>query len=409
MTDGAGDILTWALRYHRLGWTIIPAGYGEDGKRPPRGFSWKRYQTERPSEADLERWFAGGKSVPAVVLGGASGGLVCRDFDDPDAFHAWALEHRELAETLPTVETGRGYHTYLRAAWEGFIDLGDEGELRGDVGHYCILPPAVHKSGKRYAWIVGLPETTSEIPLIDPFAAGLALPEAKKGQTERRRKEDGEATQAMALRPPSVISLSSLCLSSGRQVRDVQRVGDAIERTLPDGPKQRNRAIFGLARRLKGIPEFADLPPMELLPIVREWHRLALPAIGTKGFGVTLADFLHAWESVRFPVNAEYLADVFSRAEKNPVGDFDDPNVRVLAAVCRELQADSGDKPFFLAVRDAGGFFGFGKDTGSKLLKVLEALGYIEVLVKGGTREHPMHATRFRYLGPGAEEGGQDR
>ena len=51
-----------------------------------------------------------------VVFGAVSGGLASRDFDTLDSYQSWAAEHRELAETLPTVETRRGRHVYALAA-----------------------------------------------------------------------------------------------------------------------------------------------------------------------------------------------------------------------------------------------------------------------------------------------------
>jgi hypothetical protein len=159
-----------ALWYRGLGVTVIPIAAGT--KEPPCGVKWKRFQAERPTEAELRRWFGNGKGHGlAVVLGDVSGGLVCRDFDDMTAFDTWAAENPRLAKALPTVETGRpGRHVYCRAdigqirgastSGGGIIDLGD-GELRG-AGGYCLLPPSRHPSGHVYRWIVPL---NGEIPL----------------------------------------------------------------------------------------------------------------------------------------------------------------------------------------------------------------------------------------------------
>ena len=93
-----------ALAYAARGWTIIPVRPGT--KRA--ACRWARYQTERPGEAALKRWFGSGQKYPAVILGPASGGLLCRDFDVHGAYDAWAGCHADLAESLPTVRTARG-------------------------------------------------------------------------------------------------------------------------------------------------------------------------------------------------------------------------------------------------------------------------------------------------------------
>ena len=134
VASGLGDVLAWAKLYRALGWRIIPAGHGLDRKRPPRGFKWAKYRKQELTDAELARWFGkGGKSYPAVILGEPSGGLACRDFDEADEYFAWTVDHPELAKSMATVETGRGFHVYfILADGECFRDYGD-GELRGDA------------------------------------------------------------------------------------------------------------------------------------------------------------------------------------------------------------------------------------------------------------------------------------
>ena len=62
------SILECALYYYSLGWSIIPIGFN---KKPPRGFCWKQYQTKRPDEQQLRKWFGGGKRNIAVIVGAA--------------------------------------------------------------------------------------------------------------------------------------------------------------------------------------------------------------------------------------------------------------------------------------------------------------------------------------------------
>src|SRR5262245_45023396 len=148
-TDTAQFLLESALDYARRGWSIIPV----NGKEPIG--LWKPFQTQAADERTLRRQFARRNVTGcAVIFGAVSGGLACRDWDDPDAYHRWAAEHPELAATLPTAKTARGFHVYFRGP-EEFADLGD-GEYRGDSGHYCVLAPSHHPDG-RYEWLIPLP------------------------------------------------------------------------------------------------------------------------------------------------------------------------------------------------------------------------------------------------------------
>ena len=69
--------------------------------------------------------------------------------------------------------------------------------------------------------------------------------------------------------------------------------------TLPQQEGQRNKCLFELARYVKGTNK--DATREERRVIVKRWHELALPVIGTKEFAVTWADFERGWEQVKYP------------------------------------------------------------------------------------------------------------
>ncbi len=128
---------------------------------------WKLFQTTPPDEATLSRLFARqGITGLAVLLGSASGRLVCRDFDRLQSYESWAqsLPHgRDTADR----RHGRGRHVYFCGP-EDFVDLGT---YRGTSGHYCLLPPSIHPDGPIYTWAVPLPD--NELPALDPDETGL--------------------------------------------------------------------------------------------------------------------------------------------------------------------------------------------------------------------------------------------
>ncbi|MCX7424734.1 MAG: bifunctional DNA primase/polymerase [Planctomycetia bacterium] len=201
-------LLDAALAYAARGWSLIPINVAT--KKPPEGLRWKRYQTTPADAARLREWFSGKYRALAVVLGEVSGGLVCRDFDRMDAYEAWATAHPDLARTLPTVATGRpGRHVYFRTAELCFVDLPD-GEYRGNSGHYCVVPPSEHPTGRDYRWLTVLPD--GELPFVeDVRAAGFLL----DGPCNRENGENPDRG-VESLGPPTSVP-HRLAHASGRE------------------------------------------------------------------------------------------------------------------------------------------------------------------------------------------------
>jgi len=169
-------VLEAALRYRRMGWSVIPVGRN---KRPL--VPWKRYQTHLATEAQIRQWFTEHPDANvAVIFGAVSGDLACRDFDTLDAWAQFESRHPDLAATLPVVRTGRGYHAYFTAKTRTLRFEG--GEVRGEGG-YCVTAPSMHASGRRYEWIR---EPQGPPPTVDPAVFGTPKPAAKR--TTRPRK-----------------------------------------------------------------------------------------------------------------------------------------------------------------------------------------------------------------------------
>jgi hypothetical protein len=270
-----------------------------------------------------------------------------------DAYHAWAACHPVDAGRLPTVRTARGYHVYGRLDAENYRTLGD-GELRADSRHYVLAPPSIHPDGRDYAWTVPLPDTV--LP---------ALPHTLTHTT----------TQADSCIPSTPSPTNTL----------IAWWTSAVAATLPTGPGQRNRSIFDLARRLKGIRP--DSTAAELRPVLREWHRLALPNIRTKEFSETWADFCIAWPRVVRPAGQSFRA----AAEAADTTDLPaalshlgyDGHLARLAALCWQLAQQWGNRPFPLGYEIAGGYLGVSTRHAGRLLKALQFDGVLALTSKG--------------------------
>ena len=377
------DLLADALGYAERGLSIIPT----KGKIPTIR-AWTPYAVTPATSRQLRQWYTSNRpDGVAVICGDVSGGLVCRDFDVMDSYSAWAESHPNLAETLPTSETTRGRHVYFRYPLRRIVIL-DDGELRGKG--YCLLPRS--KPGpKAYRWVNPLPD--GPLPIIDPFEAGLALGVTERTEKTERTEDTEENRETEAISEGALISLSV-----SNEV--AQQIQEAIISTLPKGGLVRNGLIFEFARALKAIPAIADADLQDFRDVVRQWHKLALPVIGTKPFDDTWADFVYGWPRVKFPKGSEPMNQILANADASelPVlaGRYDCPRTHRLIKLCREFQRAAGDGPFFLSCRTAGELLGVDHNTAWKRLRMLES----DDVLKATARGTKTRATRYMYTAP---------
>ena len=194
------NILETALQWHSLGIATIPI---LAGSKKPGLESWRRWQTELPSEEKLRAWFCVGYSL-AVITGWR--GLAVVDFDNLDYWESWQAG-RDPIDTY-RVETRRGWHLYF------FVDEpvscwhSEVVDIKA-AGGYVLAPPSIHPSGHHYrgygspsqiATIASIKEVIPEyedVPAwtprerkpLDPYEAAMRDPcgtsvEAVKAQWE---------------------------------------------------------------------------------------------------------------------------------------------------------------------------------------------------------------------------------
>ncbi len=380
-------LLEAALDCLHRGWAVIPIGADKVAT-----VKWSRFQKTPPRPRTVHQWFKNDMvQGVGIICGPVSGGLVVRDFDKVSAYEGWRQLHPELARSLPTVRTSRGYHVYFEANISRIVEL-DDGELRG--AGYVLAPPSLHPDGPVYTWEIALP--CGRLPQIEPVGADLC-PELML--SEPAASESGRVQQSKQSKRKQTEQTDAI--KQHRHSDDV-RVNEAIEGTLPDGPGKRNRAVFNFARHLKALPHLADATAQQLRPLVKEWHRRALPVIRTKPFDETWIDFIFAWDRVAYPVD-QSLVDLAAETAKSAeppaeAAEYDTPEVRLLAAICRELQRSVGDDVFFLSCRTAQRLLGT-KDhvKPSRWLRLLEYDGLLEVVIRGSLKGG--RATRYRYTG----------
>jgi hypothetical protein len=98
-------------------------------------------------------------------------------------------------------------------------------------------------------------------------------------------------------------------------------------------------------------------------------------------------------------VGQEPIAHHLDAAKKSipKVADrFEQPALRLLVSLCRELQRDAGAGPFYLFCRTAGRLLDVEHTTAARWLYVLVRSGILIEVQKGSQRQNK--ATRYRYL-----------
>lgn len=136
------EIYEWASKYSKY-YSIIPVG---EDKKPV--IEWKKFQTEKPTDEDLKKWFDGETPANIGIVTGKISGITVVDVEEGG-------EWKHLPRTATVATGGGGYHLYYKYA-EGVgnsVRVAPLTDIRGDGG-YVVAPPSLHKSGKNYEWII---------------------------------------------------------------------------------------------------------------------------------------------------------------------------------------------------------------------------------------------------------------
>jgi hypothetical protein len=342
----------------------------------------------------------------AILTGKQSRQWVCRDFDDPKAYENWAAEHSELAQVLPTVKTGRGYHVYFRCFGSiPTVKLGD-GELRAEKS-YTLLPPSLHPSGARYQWLKPLwtchylfypdetglnklwltPNVTHEVLAAEGLGSRGLNEEVCKGRVERveagferlEELEFIESQEAMTLERAVAIAMPKAASGNHQSLHLLQR------------------CLFTM--KIQGKLGKAAFEGLQKEAFV-EWHegnRFLDPRQSEQDY---FEEFIECGLQAKRPYGVGSLSLAWDRAKQAEPDEaakaFTQPEKQRLVLLCRELQRLQGDKPFFLSARSAAGLVGVTPITASRWLRQFEALKILACVKKGGIQDK--QASEFKYL-----------
>ncbi len=162
-----------ALALHENGLCVIPLeepqfGQEKSGKSPAVK-RWKPFQSMRPSETDIRRWWSKNPNFNIGVPMGPVSGFVGFDADSEEAVD---LIRRCCSETPFQVITHKGRHFYFR---DSGIQLTNSVKINGKPidarfhGSYLVGPGSEHWTGRIYTLLNELtPEMLREVPPFDP-------------------------------------------------------------------------------------------------------------------------------------------------------------------------------------------------------------------------------------------------
>lgn len=175
LADGAA-CLAAALEYLRRGWPVLALcppdhvgvgkahakGCASAGKRP--WHTWKKYQSELPTETTVRSWWGQQPAGNVGVALGPLGGIVRLDVDGPGGERL--LAEWSGGDLPPTLEFtsgrangGRGilYGIPADGTFKTTYEQPDrKEELRFQaLGAQTVLPPSRHPDGGLYAWLPG--------------------------------------------------------------------------------------------------------------------------------------------------------------------------------------------------------------------------------------------------------------
>src|SRR3989344_5634418 len=165
------QILSEALHYVELGFSVIPVS---QDKKPL--INWQIYQKEQATKEHVKQWFTQFPNANVGIVTGAISGVVVVDVEAGG-------KTENLPPTVISQTGGGGWHFFYKhpeRIVKNAVRILEKTDIRGDGG-FVVMPPSLHKSGKRYEWLV---------PPDDADFAGLPYWVLEKTASNEKQKID---------------------------------------------------------------------------------------------------------------------------------------------------------------------------------------------------------------------------
>jgi hypothetical protein len=348
-----------------------------------------------------------------VALGKVSGDLCVIDLDDDALVEPFLALNPHLRETLQTHGArGRSLWIRLRDDYPRTVKLKNQaGEFVGEFrsnGSQSIIWGIHPDTDQPYRFVVKKPVVELEFGSITwpPEIANPPSPLQWTEETEAHRSHSSVSSVSSGPSVPSVASVSSVSSVSSVHsdwLFEIKTLEDAVRVSMPERVHENNHCLFTLARAVKALEmQGEQFTPQQLRDVFERWFHAAKKFLRP---GQTkedyLTEFLCAYRRAKYPLGSVTVPKAWKLAQEKPLPpeamQFENPQLRLLVALCRELQILNGKNPFYLSSRSCKKLFGHeNHSTAAKWLGALCAMQIIREVEKGNA----IRATRYRYLGP---------
>jgi len=332
-----------------------------------------------------------------VALGEKSGGLCAIDLDKDALIEPFLAANPQLKGTLQThgargrVFWVRMVGEYPRTTRKLKTHSGDDcGEWRAGKNSQSIIH-GIHPTGKAYEIIHRAKPVSVQFSSI-VWPTEISNPPKLESQLPTAATEDTEDTKDT----DDTEEVNEWLFS-------VHSVEDALRVSTPTKIRTNYRLALVLARAVKAL-EYQTrkrFTPEQHRDIHNQWLTRAAEFLRpgqTKGD--YFMEYLNAYKQAKYPLGSIVLARAIEAAKRNPLPPdalpwTDNPDVRLLAAICRELQIFAGNEPFWLSARTVQNIFKHNThDTGAKWLRSFCVMEVLKETEKG----RGFKASRYRYV-----------
>lgn len=334
-----------------------------------------------------------------VALGERSGNLVALDVDTDELIQPFLTANSFLKDTLQT-HGARGQVFWFRIAGEyprttkklKTQSGQDCGEWRAGKNSQSIIQ-GIHPNGNAYEVVKMVkPLTVNFASIVWPVE--ISNPPTLETQLPVTATEDTEDTEDTKDTDESEEVAAWLF--------SVHSVEDALRVSTPTMSHQNYRLALVLARAVKAIEAQTEklFTPEQHRDIHNQWLTRAAQFLRP---GQTKEDYfmeyLNAYKLAKYPLGSVAVAQAIEAAKKNPLPPDTlpwtaNPDMRLLAAICRELQTIAGDEPFYLSARTVQNTFKHETHaTGAKWLRSFCVMRVLEEVEKG----KGIRASRYRF------------
>jgi hypothetical protein len=175
------SLIESAELFHSMGANVLPI---RNGKVP--AIEWDQLQNERQSLEELKSYDWHNCTGLGLVCG--FNGYVCIDIDKmkSNAVVSMILRELNLSDTYQwqvRSGSGEGFHIWIRISeplpFAKGVIFGNSNDGSFDhieirwKDHQTLVPPSLHKSGKQYEWINGVPTSEPDVVSIDSIIAAF--------------------------------------------------------------------------------------------------------------------------------------------------------------------------------------------------------------------------------------------